>query len=98
MSTASHRNSLPKHIGAFRAAVTLMEKMSDVLNEHTKKEEPKAILPLAHTDDICFFGVSFSYDGILAMKNGRIVEMGTFDELMAQRGYFHSLYTISRNE
>ncbi len=36
------------------------------------------------------------YDGILALKNGRIVESGTFDELMKEKGYFYSLYTISQ--
>ena len=36
------------------------------------------------------------YDGILALKNGRIVECGTFDELMKEKGYFYSLYTISQ--
>lgn len=36
------------------------------------------------------------YDGILALKNGRIVENGTFEELMQEKGYFYSLYTISQ--
>ena len=36
------------------------------------------------------------YDGILALKNGRIVECGTFEELMNEKGYFYSLYTISQ--
>ena len=33
------------------------------------------------------------YDKILVMKNGRIEEQGTFDELMAKRKYFHALFT-----
>lgn len=36
------------------------------------------------------------YDRILAMKNGRIVEAGTFDDLMTQKGYFYSLYTVTQ--
>lgn len=36
------------------------------------------------------------YDGILALKSGRVVEAGGFDELMARRGYFYSLYTVSQ--
>lgn len=35
------------------------------------------------------------YDGILVMKDGRIVESGTFDDLMAARQYLYALYTIS---
>ena len=34
------------------------------------------------------------YDRILVMKNGRIEEQGTFDELMAGRKYFHALFTV----
>ena len=34
------------------------------------------------------------YDKILVMKNGRIEEQGTFDELMARRKYFHALFTV----
>ena len=36
------------------------------------------------------------YDGILTMKSGRIIESGSFDELMKQKGYFYSLYTVSQ--
>ncbi|MCR4867258.1 MAG: ABC transporter ATP-binding protein, partial [Lachnospiraceae bacterium] len=34
------------------------------------------------------------YDRILVMKNGRIEEQGTFDELMSERKYFHALFTV----
>lgn len=36
------------------------------------------------------------FDEILVMKNGRIVENGTFNELMACKQYFYSLYTVSQ--
>ena len=36
------------------------------------------------------------YDGILVLKNGRIEEAGRFDELMAQKGYFYALFTVSQ--
>ncbi len=36
------------------------------------------------------------YDGILALKNGRVEEMGDFASLMEQKGYFYSLYTVSQ--
>ena len=35
------------------------------------------------------------YDKILVMKDGRIEEEGTFDELMAKKAYFHALFTVS---
>ena len=36
------------------------------------------------------------YDRILVLKEGALVEAGTFDELLSQRGYFHALYTVSQ--
>lgn len=36
------------------------------------------------------------YDCILALKNGRIKETGTFDELMKKKDYFYSLFTVSQ--
>lgn len=36
------------------------------------------------------------YDGILVLKNGEIAESGSFDELMAKKGYFYALYTVSQ--
>ena len=36
------------------------------------------------------------YDGILVLKDGRIAESGSFDDLMAQKGYFYALYTVSQ--
>ena len=35
-------------------------------------------------------------DGILVLKNGELVETGSFDELMAKKGYFYALYTVSQ--
>ncbi|MBP5491618.1 MAG: ABC transporter ATP-binding protein [Clostridiales bacterium] len=35
------------------------------------------------------------YDKILVMKDGRLQEEGTFDELMAKKQYFHALYTVA---
>ena len=35
------------------------------------------------------------YDGIVTLKDGCVTETGTFDELMAKKGYFYSLYTVT---
>ena len=35
-------------------------------------------------------------DGILALKDGRIAEFGAFDQLMASKGYFYSLFTVTQ--
>ena len=36
------------------------------------------------------------YDGILVLKNGRITESGSFDELMEKKGYFYALFTVAQ--
>lgn len=41
-------------------------------------------------------GLLRRYDEIVTLRSGRIVEKGTFDQLMNERGYFYSLYTISQ--
>ena len=41
-------------------------------------------------------GLLKQYDGILTFKNGEIIEAGTFEELIAKKGYFYSLFTISQ--
>ena len=35
------------------------------------------------------------FDGILVMKDGRIVEHGKFHDLMDEKGYFYALYTVA---
>lgn len=36
------------------------------------------------------------YDSILTLKNGQLIENGTFDELIDKKGYFYSLFTVSQ--
>ena len=36
------------------------------------------------------------YDGIIVLKDGRIEESGSFDELMAEKGFFHALFTVAQ--
>ncbi len=35
------------------------------------------------------------YDDIVTLKDGCVAETGTFDELMAKKGYFYALYTVT---
>ena len=36
------------------------------------------------------------YDSIITLKNGSVVETGAFEELLARKGYFYSLFTIAQ--
>lgn len=38
------------------------------------------------------------YDEIYVMGRGTVIEKGSFDELMEKRGYFYSLYNVSKEE
>lgn len=35
------------------------------------------------------------YDNIVVLKDGKLCEIGTFDELMIKKDYFYSLYKIA---
>ena len=36
--------------------------------------------------------------GLFALKNGAVTEQGSFDDLMARKGYFYSLFTVSQRD
>ena len=35
------------------------------------------------------------YDEIIVMRSGKIQERGSFDQLMDQKGFFYSLFTLA---
>ena len=84
-----------------KSQVLLVDEATASLDAETAYQVSNAILAL---DGITSIVVTHSldenllkqYDGILTLKNGRIIEEGTFDELIAEKGYFYSLYTISQ--
>ena len=56
------------------------------------KEKDKLIIHITHK---LIQEMLEQYDEILVLKNGRIEEKGTFQELMERKGYFYALYTVS---
>ena len=84
-----------------KSKVLLVDEATAALDAETAYQVSSAILSL---DDITSIVVTHSldegllkqYDGIITLKNGSIVETGTFDELIAEKGYFYSLFTISQ--
>lgn len=84
-----------------KSQVLLVDEATAALDAETAFQVSNAILGL---DDITSIVVTHSldegllkqYDDIITLKNGSIVERGTFDELIAEKGYFYSLYTISQ--
>lgn len=84
-----------------KSQVLLVDEATAALDAETAHQVSSAILGLAGITSIVVThsleeGLLRRYDGIFTLKNGSIVEAGTFDELIAKRGYFYSLFTISQ--
>lgn len=84
-----------------KAQVLLVDEATAALDPQTAWQVSSSILGLKDMTRIVVThaldeGLLSRYDCILALKNGSIVESGTFAELKARKGYFYSLYTVSQ--
>ena len=84
-----------------KSQVLLVDEATAALDAETAYQVSNAILGLNDITSIVVThsldeGLLRQYDGIITLKNGSIVETGTFDELIAEKGYFYSLFTISQ--
>ena len=84
-----------------KSSVLLADEATAALDAQTAWQVSNDILDLAGITRIVVThsleeGLLRRYDGILVLKDGRAEEFGTFDELMANRGYFHALFTVSQ--
>jgi len=84
-----------------KSQVLLMDEATAALDAETAYQVSSAILGLKDVTSIVVThsleeGLLKQYDGIITLKNGSIVESGTFEELIAEKGYFYSLFTISQ--
>jgi len=82
-------------------AVYLLDEFTSNLDRQTGTEIESALLQekdklIIHITHKLIPEMLEQYDEILVLKNGRIEERGTFQELMARKEYFYSLYTVSR--
>ena len=83
------------------AKMLLIDEATAALDAETSSRVIKAILALKNMTRIVVThdldaGTLQKYDSILTLKNGRIVEDGSFDTLMKNKGYFYSLYTVAQ--
>ena len=83
------------------AQVLLVDEATASLDAQTAFQVTNAILDLENITRILVThsleeALLQRFDCILAMKNGRIQESGTFEELMDKKGYFYSLFNVSQ--
>ena len=84
-----------------KSQVLLVDEATAALDAQTAYQVSNAILDLKQLTRIVIThsldeNLLSRYDCVLAIQNGNIVESGTFHELMNQKGYFYSLFTISQ--
>ncbi|MBE7003126.1 MAG: ABC transporter ATP-binding protein [Ruminococcaceae bacterium] len=82
------------------SSVLLVDEATSALDNETAQHVASAILDLDTLTRIVVThrldeALLRRYDGILMLKNGAVCEQGRFDELMAQKGQFYALYTVS---
>lgn len=84
-----------------KSSVLLVDEATAALDAQTAYQVMDSILSLEDMTRIVVThsldeGLLRRYDRILTLKNGVIAEAGTFEELMAKKGYFYSLYTVAQ--
>lgn len=80
--------------------VLLLDEATSALDAPTARQVMGTILDLEGLTEIVVTHrleaeLLEKYDGIIVMKDGRVQETGEFSELMAKRGYFYALYTVT---
>lgn len=83
-----------------KTPVLMLDEATAALDNQTAFEVTDAVL---HLEELTCIVVTHrleeallrQYDGIIVLRDGKIAEQGTFDQLMHQTGYFYSLYHVS---
>lgn len=84
-----------------KAKLLLVDEATAALDAETSNHVINSILGIDEMTKIIIThdldeGTLKKYDSILALKNGKIVENGSFEQLMKDKGYFYSLFTVSQ--
>ena len=82
--------------------ILILDESTSALDNETAYNLEKSLLDL---DDLTLITVTHkliksilvNYDEIIVMKNGKIIEIGNLNDLLDEKGYFYSLYTIQND-
>lgn len=82
------------------AEVLLLDEVTSALDANTADHIVRSLLALTQTTRVIVThrldaAHLAQFDGIIVLKDGRAIETGTFDALMAEDGYFKALYTVT---
>lgn len=80
-------------------SVVLVDEVTSALDNLTAQQINQTILGLENTTRVVVTHrldeqTLSHFDEILVMKKGQVVEVGSFQTLMAQKGYFYSLFMV----
>ena len=86
---------------AERKSGVLLDEATAALDNQTSYAVIDAVLSMKEMTEIIVTHrleekLLYQYDEILVMHAGEIVEKGTFQELMQKKGFFYSLYVVSK--
>lgn len=84
-----------------KSSVLLADEVTAALDAQTAHQVSEDILDLTGMTRIVIThtleeALLRRYDGILVIKSGAVEEYGSFDALMANKGYFYALFTVSQ--
>lgn len=83
-----------------KTSVLMLDEATAALDNQTAFDVTDAILRLEDTTRIVVThrleeALLRQYDNIIVLRDGRITEQGAFDDLMARKQYFYSLYNVA---
>lgn len=86
-----------------KSSILLLDEGTSALDNETAYNIEKSILSLKDITSIVvthkLMGeVLKKYDEIIVVKDGKVIEKGSFNELLAHKAYFYSLYTLNEQE
>ena len=84
-----------------KVSVLLVDEATAALDKQTAHQVSNAILDI---EDVMKVVITHSleenllarFDEIIVLKAGEVAEKGTFEDLMEEKGYFYSLYTVAQ--